>query len=384
MTLRVVYFGSSQNVFSQRFYEALRQTPCEIVAVVDVPPAKRSSTNPTNGRGSSNYPRMPPGAAYRCTSRTNPNVPEFVAAMRSLRPDLFLAVGYMFRLKAEILAVPRIVSANVHASLLPAYRGRSPVFWALRHGEPLQRPEHPLDGRPIGYGRSAVSGPRAHAQGRHGCLAVRSHHRQRREAGAATDRRRRARPAAAKIPSRRAPARIFRRQRRPISASIGRAAPKNCGVGSSLPRANASSTFAGKRVFFLRRKTRCKSANRPRREHCSRSASTGCTIATGDGALRIGMIRTSSGEPMPMPQFCRQIGADGRRLYRRLDRARSFAEGGLLMPLVPFQSIDGRRRSRRSMPSATLKVGIWNRCWRWPTRPRQRDRRSSWASAAST
>ena len=65
----------------------------------------------------------------------DPNAPEFVAAMRSLAPDLFLAVGYMLRLGSEILAVPRIVSANVHASLLPAYRGRSPVFWALRHGE---------------------------------------------------------------------------------------------------------------------------------------------------------------------------------------------------------------------------------------------------------
>ena len=53
-----------------------------------------------------------------------------MAAIAALEPDLFLAVGYMFRLKAEILAVPRIVSANVHASLLPAYRGRSPVFWA--------------------------------------------------------------------------------------------------------------------------------------------------------------------------------------------------------------------------------------------------------------
>ena len=46
MTMRVVFFGSSQNVFSQRFYEALAQTACEIAAVVDVPAGKRSSTNP--------------------------------------------------------------------------------------------------------------------------------------------------------------------------------------------------------------------------------------------------------------------------------------------------------------------------------------------------
>ena len=35
----------------------------------------------------------------------------------------------------ELLAVPARIAANFHASLLPAYRGRSPLFWAIRHGE---------------------------------------------------------------------------------------------------------------------------------------------------------------------------------------------------------------------------------------------------------
>jgi methionyl-tRNA formyltransferase len=47
-----------------------------------------------------------------------------------------MAVGYMLFLKAEILAVPKVVAANFHASLLPAYRGKHPVFWALRNSEP--------------------------------------------------------------------------------------------------------------------------------------------------------------------------------------------------------------------------------------------------------
>ena len=81
-------------------------------------------------------PRKPPAAACRYMSRTTRTCRSSWRPSRALKPDLFLAVGYMFRLKAEILAVPRLVSANVHASLLPAYRGRSPVFWALRHGEP--------------------------------------------------------------------------------------------------------------------------------------------------------------------------------------------------------------------------------------------------------
>ncbi len=55
--------------------------------------------------------------------------------MAALCPDMFVAVGYTDLLRAPLLAVPRILAANFHASLLPAYRGRHPVFWALRHGE---------------------------------------------------------------------------------------------------------------------------------------------------------------------------------------------------------------------------------------------------------
>ena len=99
------------------------------------PPAKRSSTNPPRTTADRIIAEEAARRGMPVYEPNNPNVPEFVATMRALEPDLFLAVGYMFRLKAEILAVPRIVSANVHASLLPAYRGRSPVFWALRHGE---------------------------------------------------------------------------------------------------------------------------------------------------------------------------------------------------------------------------------------------------------
>jgi methionyl-tRNA formyltransferase len=41
----------------------------------------------------------------------------------------------MFLLKPPLLSIPRIVAINFHASLLPAYRGKHPVFWALRNGE---------------------------------------------------------------------------------------------------------------------------------------------------------------------------------------------------------------------------------------------------------
>ncbi len=65
----------------------------------------------------------------------SPNTPEFVALMRSLRPDLFLSVWYRRLLSPDLLAIPRFGAVNLHGSLLPRYRGRAPVNWVLVNGE---------------------------------------------------------------------------------------------------------------------------------------------------------------------------------------------------------------------------------------------------------
>ena len=51
MTLRVIFFGNSQNVLSRRFHESIFQTPCYIAAVVDVPPSRRMPANPDADTG---------------------------------------------------------------------------------------------------------------------------------------------------------------------------------------------------------------------------------------------------------------------------------------------------------------------------------------------
>jgi methionyl-tRNA formyltransferase len=60
----------------------------------------------------------------------------FLAEMNSLAPDLFVAVGYSLILGPTVLSVPRMLAVNFHASLLPDYRGKHPVFWTLRGDEP--------------------------------------------------------------------------------------------------------------------------------------------------------------------------------------------------------------------------------------------------------
>jgi methionyl-tRNA formyltransferase len=133
MSLRVVFFGNSEGAFSNRHFQALLASPCRVVGAVDVPPARRVSTNlsPVRGSGFAEEARRQGIPVFE---PAGPDTPEFVNAVRALCPDLFLAAGYLSLLGAELLAVPRL-AVNFHASLLPAYRGKHPLFWALRNGE---------------------------------------------------------------------------------------------------------------------------------------------------------------------------------------------------------------------------------------------------------
>lgn len=65
----------------------------------------------------------------------NPNVPEVVEQIAALQPDFFFSFYYREMLKAPLLAIPRQGALNMHGSLLPKYRGRVPVNWAIIHGE---------------------------------------------------------------------------------------------------------------------------------------------------------------------------------------------------------------------------------------------------------
>jgi methionyl-tRNA formyltransferase len=65
----------------------------------------------------------------------NINQPESVQWIRQHRPDLLLVVGWTQLLKSELLRVPRLACLGFHASLLPKYRGRAPVNWAIINGE---------------------------------------------------------------------------------------------------------------------------------------------------------------------------------------------------------------------------------------------------------
>jgi len=60
---------------------------------------------------------------------------EFTAQLRELKPHLFVVVAYGKILSPALLDIPMVGSLNIHASLLPAYRGPAPINWAILNGE---------------------------------------------------------------------------------------------------------------------------------------------------------------------------------------------------------------------------------------------------------
>jgi len=65
----------------------------------------------------------------------DPNAPEIVEQIRALQPDFLFSFYYRNMLKAPLLAIPKRSALNMHGSLLPKYRGRVPVNWAIIKGE---------------------------------------------------------------------------------------------------------------------------------------------------------------------------------------------------------------------------------------------------------
>jgi methionyl-tRNA formyltransferase len=62
--------------------------------------------------------------------------PEWVERIAALRPDLILSVYYRNMISSKVLGLAPLGAFNMHGSLLPKYRGRAPINWAVLNGEP--------------------------------------------------------------------------------------------------------------------------------------------------------------------------------------------------------------------------------------------------------
>ncbi len=131
--LRLVMMGTG--TFAEPTFEALLADPHPVVGLVTQPDRaaghERGSTRQT-GRGMKAIAQAHGVPVFQPESV---NTPEGVEGLRAFRPDLLVVAAYGQILSRDVLAVPPQGGINVHASLLPKYRGAAPVAWAIYHGE---------------------------------------------------------------------------------------------------------------------------------------------------------------------------------------------------------------------------------------------------------
>jgi methionyl-tRNA formyltransferase len=127
--VRIVFWGTP--AFSLPALRALGDEGHDVLAVVTQPdrPAGRgrelSQSAVKVEAAAEGIPVLQPEKAH---------APEFVEQLRALAPDLSVVVAYGQILKPEVLAVPRLGSVNIHASLFLGLLGAAPVQWAIIRG----------------------------------------------------------------------------------------------------------------------------------------------------------------------------------------------------------------------------------------------------------
>lgn len=132
--MRLVMMGTG--TFAEPTFEALVSAfGGDVVGLVTQPERdagnKRGSTRQT-GKGMSSIAAACGVAAIQPESI---NTPDGLEQLRNLRPDLLVVAAYGQILSKDVLGVPTRGTINVHASLLPKYRGAAPVAYAILGGE---------------------------------------------------------------------------------------------------------------------------------------------------------------------------------------------------------------------------------------------------------
>jgi len=128
--VRIIFMGTPQ--FAVPALEKLIESHHEVVAVVTQP-------DKTAGRGRKVVP--PPVKELALAHNIPVFQPEklrgtnFHEVLRPFNPDVIVVAAYGKILPPEILKLPRYGCINIHASLLPKYRGAAPIQWAIINGE---------------------------------------------------------------------------------------------------------------------------------------------------------------------------------------------------------------------------------------------------------
>jgi methionyl-tRNA formyltransferase len=128
-SLRVIYMGTPE--FAVSGLRAILASRHHVVGVVSTP-------DKPAGRGKKLRPSAIKEEAVRAKlpllQPAKLNSPETINAIEALNPDVIVVVAFRMLPKA-IWSIPRLGTFNLHASLLPNYRGAAPIHWSIINGE---------------------------------------------------------------------------------------------------------------------------------------------------------------------------------------------------------------------------------------------------------
>jgi len=128
--MRIIYLGSGE--FGVECLNALGRSEHNLKLIV---------TQPANPAGRGRKPCATPVACWAAehsiplVETDNVNAPDFIAVLADCRPDLIVVIACGQKIGLEVVNLPPKGAINVHASLLPKYRGAAPINWAIINGE---------------------------------------------------------------------------------------------------------------------------------------------------------------------------------------------------------------------------------------------------------
>lgn len=146
---RVIFWGTPR--FAVPALKALLAAGEDVIAVITQPDKPR-------GRGQKVSPSPVKELALAhglpVLQPVKLKAPDFIETLRELAPEIMVVTAYGRILTPELLALPAVACLNVHASLLPKYRGAAPINWALIRGEKvtgvtIMWMEYGLDSGPV-------------------------------------------------------------------------------------------------------------------------------------------------------------------------------------------------------------------------------------------
>lgn len=127
--LKIIFFGTPE--FAVESLDAMVKNGMDISAVVTMP-------DKIAGRGHKMYQsdvkRYAVEHGLRLLQPEKLKSPEFIAELKEINADLFIVIAFRM-LPKEVWQMPRLGTFNLHASLLPKYRGAAPINWAVINGD---------------------------------------------------------------------------------------------------------------------------------------------------------------------------------------------------------------------------------------------------------